>query len=462
MMPPMSRSRSWRTISSAASRLLLVTVASRLPAGAGELAGVHVDHRHRLGALDDQRAPGRQEHLAFQTLGDLLVEAILREHVPAVLGLPATHPLLQVRCDVGDVGLDRVVGVVLPAVPGDDQLGEVLGEQVTDDAYGQIGLAVEQLRRLAGRDLPLDVGPLRLQPVDVADQFFLAGPLGRGADDDAGGLADQLGQDVLEPLALDIGQLAGDPGQVAAGRVDDVAAGNRHVVGQPGALGSDRILRNLDQDGLARLQDLLDLAVLTFGAEGVPVDLAGVEHGVPAAADVDEGRLHGRQHVLHPAEVDVADQRRGGVPVHVVLDQDVVLDHRDLGQVVALPDDHLPGDRFAPGQELGLAQDRRPAATGVPALPAALPLGLHPGRALDPGDLVAAALAGTPRLTDPDDHVGGFVRGGPGVFAPATTTPTTAALAIAFTFAVAVGVTLGSLVLGGARAVDRWAERGGR
>ena len=361
--------------------------------------------------------PGRQEHLAFQALGDLLVEAILREHVPAVLGLPAAHPLLQVRRDVGDVGLDRVIGVVLPTVAGDDQLGEVLGEQVTDDAYGQIRLAVEQLRGLAGRDLPLDVRPLRLQPVDVADQFFLAGPLGRGADDDTGGLADQLGQDVLEPLALDIGQLAGDPGQVAAGRVDDVAAGNRHVVGQPGALGSDRILRNLDQDGLARLQDLLDLAILTLGAEGVPVDLAGVEHGVPAAADVDEGRLHGRQHVLHPAEVDVADQRRGGVPVHVVLDQDVVLDHRDLGQIVALPDDHLAGDRFAPGQELSLAQDRRPAAAGVPALPAALPLGLHPGRALDPGDLVAAALAGTPRLADPDDHVGRFVRRGPGVLA---------------------------------------------
>ena len=31
MMPPMSRSRSWRTVSSAASRLLRVTVCSRLP-----------------------------------------------------------------------------------------------------------------------------------------------------------------------------------------------------------------------------------------------------------------------------------------------------------------------------------------------------------------------------------------------------------------------------------------------
>ena len=284
---------------------------------------------------------------------------------------------------MGDVGLDRVVRVGHAAVALDDQLGEVLGEQVTDDPYGQVGLAVEQLRRVAGGDLPLDVLPLRLQPVDVADQLLLAGALGRGADDHAGGLPDQVGQDVLEPPALAVGQLAGDPGQVAARRVDDVAAGDRDVVGQPRTLGADRVLGDLDQDRLARLEHLLDLAVLALGAEGVPVDLAGVEHGVAAAADVDERRLHRRQHVLHPAEVDVADQRRGGVAVDVVLDQDVVLEHRDLGKIVALPDDHLAGHRLAPGQELGLAQDRRPAPAGLAALAAPLPLGLHPGRPVD-------------------------------------------------------------------------------
>ncbi len=78
MMPPMSRSRSWRTISSAASRLFLVTVSSRLPPAAGELPGVDVDDGHRLGAVDDQRAAGGQPDLAVQRLGQLLVDPVAR------------------------------------------------------------------------------------------------------------------------------------------------------------------------------------------------------------------------------------------------------------------------------------------------------------------------------------------------------------------------------------------------
>ena len=56
-------------------------------AGAGELAGVDVDDGHRLGAVDDQRAARGQPDLAVQALGDLLVDAVRREHVDAaVLG----------------------------------------------------------------------------------------------------------------------------------------------------------------------------------------------------------------------------------------------------------------------------------------------------------------------------------------------------------------------------------------
>ena len=164
------------------------------------------------------------------------------------------------------------------------------------------------------------------------------------------------------------------------------------MVRQPGALGPDRVLGDLHQDRLAGLEDLLDLAVLALRAERVPVDLAGVDDGVATATDVDERGLHARQDVLHAGEVDVADQRRRGLAVHVVLDQDVVLEDGDLGQVVALPDDHAAGDRLAAGQELGLAEDRRTATAGVPALAAALALGLHPGRPADAGDLVLGRL----------------------------------------------------------------------
>ena len=90
-----------------------------------------------------------------------------------------------------------------------------------------------------------------------------------------------------------------------------------------------------------------------------------------------------------------------------VLDDDAVLEHRDLGVPRArvrrlgahpVAHHHHPFDGLAAGQELGLGQDRRTATAGVAAVPAALPLGLQPGRAVDALDLVvlcrSAAVAG--------------------------------------------------------------------
>ena len=185
------------------------------------------------------------------------------------------------------------------------------------------------------------------------------------------------------------GSLREMPRGGAVGHVDQEPAGQADLAGQPGALVADRVLGDLDEDGLARGQHRLDLARLAvLVAERGPVDLAGVEHRVAALADVDERRLHRGQHVLHPAEVDVADQRGLRLAGDVVLDEDLVLEHADLGEVLALADDHDPVDRLAAGEELGLADDRRAAAAGLAALAAALLLGLEPGGAGDRGDLV--------------------------------------------------------------------------
>jgi hypothetical protein len=76
-------------------------------------------------------------------------------------------------------------------------------------------------------------------------------PLGRGADDDAGGVGNELLEQRLEPVALGVGQLAGDPGGGAVGHVDEEPAGQADLTGQPGALVADRVLGDLDQHGLA-------------------------------------------------------------------------------------------------------------------------------------------------------------------------------------------------------------------
>ena len=171
----------------------------------------------------------------------------------------------------------------------------------------------------------------------------------------------------------------------------------------------DRVLGDLDQHGVAGLQRVFDPALLALEVDGFPVDFTGVEHGVAAASDVDEGGFHRRQHVLDLAQVDVADQ---GILLGLrdeVLGQDAVLEDADLDSVVALADDHLAVHGFAPGQELGLGDDGA-AAAGIAGFAAALLLRLQPGGALEGRDAVVdRGLGGRTGRADPGHRVGRIV-----------------------------------------------------
>src|SRR5215472_11583395 len=340
---------------------------------AGELAGVHVDDRHGLGVVDDQRAARRQPDLALERLGDLLVDPVGAEHVAGVL--PPPQPLGEVRSDVADILLDEVPFTVA----GNDQVAEVLVEDVPDHPQGQVRLAVEQLRGAGRLRLLLDGFPLGSEPGHVARQLVCRRALGRCPHDHARVLRHDLTEDLLETAALGVGQFAADAGHAGARHVNQVPAGQADLTGQPGALVPDRVFRNLDQDRLPRLERGLDPLGLALQAAGVEIDLAGVQDSVPALADVDECRLHRGQHVLHLAEVHVADVRLMARLVHVVLDQHPVLEHGDLGSVGALANHHGALHGLTPGQKLRFGDDRRAAAARVASLPAALPLGLEPG-----------------------------------------------------------------------------------
>ena len=67
-------------------------------AGAGELAGVDVDDRHRLGAVDHQRAARRQPHLAVERLEQLLVDPVGAEDV--LVADVAVHAVGELGRDV--------------------------------------------------------------------------------------------------------------------------------------------------------------------------------------------------------------------------------------------------------------------------------------------------------------------------------------------------------------------------
>src|SRR5699024_5323691 len=173
----------------------------------------------------------------------------------------------------------------------------------------------------------------------------------------------------------------GDAGHGAAGHEHHVAAGQGDLAGQARTLVPDRVLGDLDEHRVAALERELDAARLALEAHGVPVDLAGVEHRVAAPADVHEGRLHRRQHVLDLPQVDVADH--GGLRLlgDVVLDEHVVLEHGDLGAAGPLAHHHGALDGLAAGAAPPPTPPRAGGAgggvaAGVRAVPARAGLGI--------------------------------------------------------------------------------------
>src|SRR6185436_14023366 len=90
--------------------------------------------------------------------------------------------------------------------------------------------------------LLLDDLPLRLQPADVTLESLLRHTFRGGADDDARLARNDLAQQVLQPLALDVRQLAADPRRATRGDVDQEPPGEADLRGQAGTLVPDRVL----------------------------------------------------------------------------------------------------------------------------------------------------------------------------------------------------------------------------
>ena len=110
--------------------------------------------------------------------------------------------------------------------------------------------------RLLG--LGLDGVPLVEQAGHVGAQLVLGGVLGGGAHDEAvlGGLHPV--EDVAQALAHVVGQALGDAVGLRVGDEHHEATGQRHLLGEAGTLGADRVLGDLADDQLLGAQHLLD------------------------------------------------------------------------------------------------------------------------------------------------------------------------------------------------------------
>ena len=154
---------------------------------------------------------------------------------------------------------------------------------------------------------------------------------------------------------------------------------------------ADRVLSDLHEHRVAGLERQLDAARLAFETSGIPVDLAGVEHAVAGLADIHECGLHAGQHVLHAAKIDVADGLYFLNVGDVMLDQNIVFHHGNLGVMFLLTHHHQAVHVLAACEEV-LLHELALAAALTTVVTAALLLGLETSGAFHISDLVDVLL----------------------------------------------------------------------
>ena len=196
---------------------------------------------------------------------------------------------------------------------------------------------------------------------------------------------------MLQTAAFALRKLAAHAGHAAGWHEHQEAAGERDLRGQAGTLVADRVLSDLHEHRVAGLERQLDAARLAFETSGIPVDLAGVEHAVAGLADVHKCGLHAGQHVLHAAKVDVADGLYFLNVGDVMLDQNIVFHHGNLGVMFLLTHHHQAVHVLAACEEV-LFHELALAAALTAVVTAALLLGLETSGAFHISDLVDVLL----------------------------------------------------------------------
>ncbi len=169
---------------------------------------------------------------------------------------------------------------------------------------------MQQRRRRRFACTLADVVPQPAQVLHVVGQLVFVRVLGDGADDVPAAL---LGRnELLQPLAqiLALGfvfDALRDADVRILRQVHQHPSGEAHLRRQPRAFGADRILHHLHDDRLPFGEDLLDRARIAAVLPRFP-DVGDVQERRALQADLDEGRLHARQHPRDHAAIDIAHQ----------------------------------------------------------------------------------------------------------------------------------------------------------
>src|ERR1035437_6508683 len=219
---------------------------------ANEFAGVDVDRDEGLGLVDDDGAAGLEPDLGAQRLVDLLGNSELLEQ----------RSVLGVELDAPDEGrleaLQEAQDAFVLGLAVDPDGGEVVRDLVAQDALDKVEIVVDQRRRFGGFRSRLDVRPEIQQETEIAAELLFAGAFGsRAHDESAAGLALFAEENFLQAAAFAVRlDLARDSGVVDGRHEDQEAAGKRNVRGDPCTLLGDGLLRDLNENLLAGLEQI--------------------------------------------------------------------------------------------------------------------------------------------------------------------------------------------------------------
>ena len=212
-------------------------------------------------------------------------------------------------------------------------------DEIAQHALRQRQVLVQQRGRGRGQALRAQVLPQLPQVLEVVQQLGVGRGLGHGADDEAaffvGGqhLLQLVAQQLAPAFVLDALR---DADVRVLRQVHQHPAGDADLGRQARALGADRVLDHLHQQRLAFGEDFFDrllrrlsrLAVAVAARALLP-DVGDVEEGRALQADLDERRLHAREHARHLAHVDIAHQPAARRALDVQFLRDAALHHGD-------------------------------------------------------------------------------------------------------------------------------------
>src|SRR5439155_10767413 len=358
------------------------------------LARVHVDRDERLGVVDHDVAAGLEPHPAPERLLDVLLDAERLEDWLAVVVEP--HAPGERRHQ----GLHVPQALVVDLLRVDDELVHLGREEITHDAEDEVAFLVQDGRRLPVLVPGLDLRPEAGEELDVGGELRLALALGVRAEDEPARREREAPKRRAQAVAL---LLVADPtgnADVAGLRyVDDVPARQRDERRDAGALRAEGLLRDLHEDLLPLAEQVLDrdvrlaVALRLLDVHGIGVReagaavlvgarqhgarvvaevgrvVAGVEEGVLVEPDIDERRLHARQHVRHDALVHATHDRTVTVPLDVELGEEITL----LDPDARLGDSSVDDDPFAHGSTSPTPAPRRDGASRGPGVSLELP-----------------------------------------------------------------------------------------